>query len=276
MNTSIKATKSNAISTLISGLLIVGFHNQLANIFAINQKLPFLIIGGIITFFSLTMFIEIKKQRALALLWIIVQDALFVIVSLGIAILQPFDISNTGYMLIAGFTIPIIYFIIIQSKGIIEMDNLNSKGVKQITYSHTIEAPKKVVWEVITDLENYHKVASNIDDVKIVSGEGKGLVRKCSHGKDSWTETCTLWEEESHYSFEVNTTAPNYPYPFKFLKGTWATNEISNSETEIVMHFEFEFKKPYQKLLLYPIMKWQFSKIGADLLKNWEIIILSK
>ncbi len=275
MTTSIKATKANAISTLISGLAILGFQHQLMVMFEINKTLPFIIVGGVITFFSLTMFIEIKKQRALALLWIVAQDILFVLASIVILILQPFDISTTGYVIIGLFLLPILYFIKSQSKGIIEMDTIDHVGTKRLTFSRVLKASKKTVWDVITDIENYHEVASNIDKVEIVSGEGEGMVRSCSHGNDSWTETCTLWEDQNQYSFVVDTNAPDYPYPFKYLKGTWKVNEINTRETEIIMIFDFEFKKPYQKLLLYPMLKWKFSKVAQNLLKKWEKIIIN-
>jgi ribosome-associated toxin RatA of RatAB toxin-antitoxin module len=57
------------------------------------------------------------------------------------------------------------------------------------------------------------------------------------------------------------------------LKGTWKVNQISNEKTEIEMIFDFEFNKSFQKLILYPILKWKFSKVGKDLLKKWEGII---
>ncbi len=275
MTTSIKATKANAISTLISGLAILGFQHQLMVMFEINETLPFIIVGGVITFFSLTMFIEIKKQRALALLWIVAQDTLFVLASIVILILQPFDISTTGYVIIGLLLLPILYFIKSQSKGIIEMDTIDYVGTKRLTFNRVVKASKKTVWDVITDIENYHEVASNIDKVEIVSGEGEGMVRSCSHGNDSWTETCTLWEDQNQYSFVVDTNAPDYPYPFKYLKGTWKVNEINTRETEIIMIFDFEFKKPYQKLLLYPMLKWKFSKVAQNLLKKWEKIIIN-
>ncbi len=123
---------------------------------------------------------------------------------------------------------------------------------------------------MISDVGNYHTVAPNIDNSQIISGEKNGMVRSCSHGKDSWTETCTLWEDESQYSFKVNTEAEDYPYPLKFLKGTWIVNEVSNNETEIIMVFEFEYKKAIQNVLIHPLMKFQFTKVCKEVLDNWQ------
>lgn len=273
MTTSIKATKINAISTFISGVGILIFHRSLVSIFETGDSLAFLIVGGIITYFSLTMFIEIKKQRALALLWIITQDLLFFIASIYVLITKPFAISNTGYLLIGLFLIPIAFFIIYQSIGLSKMDAIKGTNTKRMAFKRRVKAKKSKAWEVISDVGNYHKVAPNIDHSQIISGHEKGMIRSCSHGKDSWTETCSLWEDEKQYSFIVDTSAPGYPFPLKSLQGNWQVNGITEDETEIIMNFEFEYKKPFQNLLIHPVMKHQFTKICKELLDNWQRMI---
>ncbi len=273
METSIKATRLNAVSTLISGLSILIFSHKLASIFEISSNTPFLIVGGVITFFSLTMVVEIKKQRALAILWIIIQDFMFTIASIYVLIFRPFDISDNGYLLIGLFLIPIIFFIIYQSLGLSQMDSKIGTNTKFMSFKRSIKANKSKVWKIISDVGNYHKVAPNIDGSKIISGEKVGMVRFCSHGKDSWTEICNLWDEEKEYSFEVDTTAPDYPYPFKMLRGNWKVNEVEKGETEIIMNFEFEYKKPFQNILIHPMIKHKFTKICKELLDNWQTMI---
>ncbi len=270
METSIQATKLNAVSTLISGLSILIFSNSLASVFETSSNTPFLIVGGVITFFSLTMFVEIKKQRALALLWIITQDFMFTMTSIYVLVFRPFEISDTGYLLIGLFLIPITFFIIYQSIGLSRIDDKKGTNAKIMSFRRTVKANKSKVWEAISDVGNYHMVAPNIDSSKIVSGDGVGMVRSCSHGKNSWSETCSLWEEEKEYSFEVDTSAPDYPYPFKSLRGNWQLEEVEKGKIEIIMNFEFEYKKSFQNFLLHPLMKHQFTKICKELLDNWQ------
>jgi ribosome-associated toxin RatA of RatAB toxin-antitoxin module len=160
-----------------------------------------------------------------------------------------------------------------QASGLARIDEENKKGQKSFKFKRKVKGTKQKVWEVISDVANYHEVAPNIDDSKVISGEKKGMVRTCSHGKDSWSETCTLWEEERQYSFVVDTHAPDYPYPLKTLKGTWIVDEISNNENEITMIFEFEYKKPIQNILVHPLMKYKFTKVCKELLDNWQKMI---
>ena len=142
--------------------------------------------------------------------------------------------------------------------------------MKKFIFERDVNATKTATWKVISDVANYHSVAPNVDDVKIISGERTGMVRSCSHGKDNWTETCTLWEEGEQYSFEVNTTAPDYPYPLKYLKGTWKIQELAPGQTRIIMIFDFTYKRKIHYVILHPFMKGKFNKICDELLNNWQ------
>ena len=221
-------------------------------------------------FFSSTIIYEIIKQRPVAVLWIIVQDFLWVAGSIVLVAINPFEISKTGNSVIAIIAFVVLFMGVNQSKALAQVDSSNNKKSKHFKFERVIRADKQSVWKAIADVSNYDKVAPNIDAVKIISGEGRGMVRSCSHGKDSWTETCSMWIEEKAYSFEVNTSAPDYPYPFKFLKGTWEVQEIDSATTKVTMLFDFQYKRKYQNWLLHPLLKSKFSKTAEELLDNWQ------
>ncbi|MEM7087361.1 MAG: SRPBCC family protein [Bacteroidota bacterium] len=136
-----------------------------------------------------------------------------------------------------------------------------------------IEAPKDIVWEVISDVGNYNKYATSLTEVKIVSGKGKGMVRSCAHGDDKWTEICSNWDEGKSYSFNVN-TGEGFPYPFKIFNGTWSIEEKTKNKTKLIVRFEYQFPQRW--------MQWFFSRdthIALDegntvLIDNWEKKIL--
>ena len=273
MTTSQKATRANAVTTIISSIGMLIFHKQLAAMFEMTYSWPFLVLGGVITFFALTIFIEIRRQRALALLWIIPQDLLFTITCLLVIVIRPFGISDIGYLMIALYILPIAFFIIYQGIGLSQLDTKKGSNIKQLTFHRVVNADIDIVWSAISDVGNYHKVAPNIDSTKIISGHKEGMIRSCSHGKNSWTETCTLWEDKKQYSFAVNTQAPDYPYPLKSLNGNWSVLSTTHGQTEISMVFEFEYKKQIQNILIHPIMKRQFTKVCRELLDNWQKMV---
>ncbi len=136
-----------------------------------------------------------------------------------------------------------------------------------------IPSSKEVVWEVIADVGNYHRYATGLDNVTIVSGSGEGMVRSCSDEQGAWLETCTAWNEGNSYSFNVD-PGTGFPYPFKMMQGTWSVQSIDENLSEIQIEFNYQF--PYRW------MKWMFSKATHEafdegdktLLDNWENAVM--
>lgn len=270
MNTLQKSLRLNALFSGFSGLFLILLNQEIANAFSISNTHVFWIIGLALLFFASTIIFEIVKQRPLFVLLIIMQDFLWVLASIILLILDPFEISRVGNSTIAVVGFLVLLLSVNQSKALAQIDTTDDFKTKHFRFERLVKAGKQTVWSVISDVANYDQVAPNIDDVKIISGEGRGMVRSCSHGKDSWTESCSMWIEEKSYSFEVNTSAPDYPYPFKFLKGTWEVQEIDSTTTRIVMLFDFQYKRKFQNWLLHPLLKGKFSKTAETLLDNWQ------
>jgi len=265
-----KSLLINALFSGMSGIILVARYKHIANLFDISNTSVFWIIGVALIFFSVTIIYEIRRQNPLGVLAIIIQDYLWVLGSIILLIAQPFEVSIIGNSIIAMVALVVLFMAINQAKALAQTDDSQQKGLKQLSFKRTINATKKNVWKVISDVSNYHKVAPNIEEVKIISGKREGMVRSCSHGKDSWTETCSLWSEEKEYAFEVNSDVPDYPYPFKYLKGTWKVEEINNTQTMVIMIFEFDYKRKFQSWLLHPLLKGKFSKTAEKLLDNWQ------
>lgn len=270
MNQLQKSFQLNALFSGLSGILLLVAHRYVANLFQAPITSVFWITGLALMFFSLFIVFEIRRQNPLGALIIILQDFLWVLGSMFFLIVQPFEISRTGNGIIAAIALIVLFMAMHQAKALAQTDSISGKGTKLLRFERTMSATRASVWKVISNVANYHEVSPNVDDVVIISGEGEGMVRSCSHGKNSWTETCSLWEEEKEYTFEVNTAAPDYPYPFNYLKGNWKVQEIDDSQTKVIMLFEFEYRKKFQNWLLHPILKKKFSKTAEELMTNWQ------
>ncbi len=258
----------NAIFSGIFGIILIFLNQQLARIFETFNNTVFWITGIALIFFAITIGYEVVRQRALAVLWIITQDALWVIGSIIILATDPFNISFSGEIMILAVAIIVLFMAVNQSSALAKMDSNPEKAGKKWRFERIVRADKKNVWKLISDVGNYHMFAPNIDDVQIISGEGIGMVRTCSHGKDNWAETCTLWTAEKGYAYTVHTDVPGYPYPFKFLKGSWEVEAIDSATSKIVMQFDFQYKKKFQNVLLHPFFRSKFHKIAGKLLDN--------
>jgi hypothetical protein len=108
MNELQKALKYNAIFSSMSGLIMILFNNQIAELFGTSNNSVFWIVGLILIYFTITIWYEIRKQRKIAILWIIIQDFLWVMGSVILILLNPFDITSLGNLIIG-----IIAFIVL-------------------------------------------------------------------------------------------------------------------------------------------------------------------
>ncbi|MEK6153620.1 SRPBCC family protein [Flavobacteriaceae bacterium 3-367] len=136
-----------------------------------------------------------------------------------------------------------------------------------------IRAPKNIAWEVMADVANYHHYATGISAVEIVSGQGLGMVRSCSQGEASWTETCILWDEGSAYAFDVN-TEEGFPFPFNHFKGTWSLKEVQAGETLLIVRFDYQFSQRWMKWFYSGKTHLAMDDGSGTLLGNWEDKIL--
>ena len=270
MNKLQTALKVNAIFSGISGIVLIILNHQIAKIFRTENNTIFWIIGLALVFFAITIIVEIVKQRSLAILWIIIQDFIWIIGSIFLLVSNIFPITTTGLIIIGIVALIVLFMGLNQAKELAKIDNNPQKKGKQWRFERIVKADKKSTWKLISDVGNYALFAPNIDEVKIISGDGLGMVRTCSHGKDTWAETCTLWTDEKEYAYVVHTNEPDYPYPFKFLNGFWSVEEIDNTSTKIVLQFEFQYNKKIQNIFLHPLFRAKFFKVAEALLDNWK------
>ena len=125
-------------------------------------------------------------------------------------------------------------------------------------------APKALVWSVISDAGNYHRYATGLHDVKILSGEQEGMVRSCTNDTGTWSETCTDWQEGERYTFEVHTEADDYPFPLKTMRGTWFINSVENESVEFGVQFDYQ--------LPYRWMHWLYNGAVRNNFKNGAVL----
>jgi len=111
------ALTGNAGFSLLSGLFLSLAPKYIAEVFQSTTYLPFLVIGLGLLYFAYTIVIEIKPQRRNKVLWIIVQDLLWVIGSAAILLTRPFKISAVGYSWITWVAIIVLSFAVLQGIG---------------------------------------------------------------------------------------------------------------------------------------------------------------
>ncbi len=153
-----------------------------------------------------------------------------------------------------------------------------AKKEQHFIVERTVKASPEEIWPVISDVGNYHKVTTEgIDQVKIISGSGLGMVRECSAPSGaSWEEKCTEWIPNERFSFEVNTKREDYPFPLKTLTGSWIIEEVSEVESKIVLDFAYRFSNAFLAGYFLKAGTKQALEDSNYLLDNWQKMVEKK
>ncbi len=153
-----------------------------------------------------------------------------------------------------------------------------AKGEQHFIAERIIHASNEQVWEIISDVGNYHEVtAPNIHHVEIVAGQGLGMKRVCSAPDGtSWEETCTVWNPGKEFQFVVNTKKKDYPFPLKSLSGSWKIEQVGPMQTRLLLDFAYEFKSPFLSGYFLSMGMKQAKQDTEFLLDNWQRLAENK
>jgi len=268
----------NSAFSFATGLTLALQGYAIAEIFGVDETPVFTLLGIGLLAFSIAVFAVSRQKpvQTLAVLVIIILDLVWVLSSIPLLLLNPFEFTQTGNIIVGAVALVVFLAALMQSTGLSKVDSNDTTGYKELKFERSVNANTQTVWDVISDVANYHHVAPNIDDVKIISGNGTGMVRECSQGDGRWTEECILWNEGEQFSFKVNTDAPDYPFPLSFLQGTWEVTPHGANQSKIEMKFEFKYKRNILNVLLHPLMAPKFRSIVKELMDKWEEKIMAE
>lgn len=133
----------------------------------------------------------------------------------------------------------------------------------------TQAAPGRV-WDVMSDHPGYADVASNISRVEVVSGNGADMQRKCYGPKgESWSETCTHFEDQKSFGFRVHTEAADYPYPFAAVAGRWSLEPVNDGTRFSILITVVPKGGALARYGMYLVSKRQFAGILTEIANRW-------
>ena len=145
-----------------------------------------------------------------------------------------------------------------------------------MSFEREVAVPVERAWNIVSDVDGYHRYAPSLEFSRIVAGEGLNARRECGDAKGRWSERCTAWEEGHAYAFEVDTNAPDYPYPFKELQGRWSVEPIDEGRTRVRMRFEATMPGGIFGELMMAAVAERFEAAGEGVLDSWEDAMLGR
>lgn len=120
MNDLQKALKLNALFSSISGVILILFNNQISKLFGTVHSSAFVIVGLVLIYFTITIWYEINKQRKIAVIWIIIQDFLWVIASIILIIINPFNSTSLGNLIIGIIAAIVLFMGVSQTRAFLK------------------------------------------------------------------------------------------------------------------------------------------------------------
>ena len=114
------ALKANAVFSLTSGLILILFSKNIAQLMTVSNTQVFPLIGGGLLLFVVSLVLNAYKKNisAFQVKAIIIQDWLWVVASLVLLIFNPFQISMIGNGMIAGVALVVATLAILQNSAL--------------------------------------------------------------------------------------------------------------------------------------------------------------
>lgn len=146
-----------------------------------------------------------------------------------------------------------------------------------LEFTRRIDAPKSVVWGVITDHDLYAEAAPNLASVDVIDGEKDTMVRRCVNTNgNAWTEACTTWIDGQRFAVEVDVLNSDFHQRlFNRFEGEWGLND-SLDELEIVIRFDYDTKYGPFGRLISAFLAYKSPGLVEAIFDRWEAEINSR
>ena len=140
-----------------------------------------------------------------------------------------------------------------------------------IAFSRLIDAPKHVVWDVITNHDIYAEAAPNLSSIEVVDGAKDTMVRRCvDTDGNAWTEACTTWDEGQRFAVEVDVVNSDFHRRlFNRFQGEWGLNETADG-SEVVIRFDYETKYGPFGHLISAYLAYKAPELVEAIFDRWE------
>jgi ribosome-associated toxin RatA of RatAB toxin-antitoxin module len=273
-----RALIANAAFSAATAIVMLAGGRGFSEAIGLGEPLALGVVGlGLLLFAGALVVVATRARVAAALaLLFSLGDFTWVIASAVLLLVWPSLFNPAGEWLVAGVAAAVAVFGVAQVEGLRKLARNDRPGARAaLEVSGAVAAPPAQAWAIVADVHGYAAYAPSLDFSRILAGTGVGAVRECGDAKGRWTETCTLWEEGRRYTFEIDTRAKDYPYPFRVLRGDWRVDPAPGG-CRITMRFEATVKGGYFGDILMALALPKFEKGAIDLLANWEQAILAQ
>ncbi|MFY0690228.1 MAG: hypothetical protein JXQ90_23845 [Cyclobacteriaceae bacterium] len=110
--------RANALNAFASGSILILFSSKLAKFIGLEQSEVLLVLGAVLLVFGSFVSYSVRHPGNQLVMSIVIQDALWVVVSAAILIFNPWGFTDGGLMLIGAMMLLVALFAVLQFVGI--------------------------------------------------------------------------------------------------------------------------------------------------------------
>jgi len=236
---------SNAVFSTLSGLTFMVDSQFVANLVGIGAPILYQILGvGLLGFAGYVIWTASRKPiNTYDALQISIGDFLWVLATF-VVIALAFGSLNSGgivaMLVVAGI---VLAFALLQLKGLRQVYAVPGKSnTHQVCVAIDTPEPAHKMWSVIADMPRIKDYSPHLTEVFLRNNATSGVdtVRQCTDNKGkTWAERCIRYSHEARaLDVEFLANEPNFPYPFKTMKGGWEVVPKGSGGSTVNIWFE--------------------------------------
>ena len=266
------ALLANAVFSTLSGLTFIVAGQVVANLVGIGLPIVYQLIGvGLLGFAAYVAWTATRHSiNTYAALQISLADFVWVLGTVVVIMVMFQSLNSSGIVALLSVASIVLVFALLQLKGIAQVYAVPGQtNIHRLCVAINTPESADKMWTVIADMERIKDYSPNLTNV-ILRNEAMpdvDVVRQCTDNKGkTWAEHCTRYDhKERALDVEFLTDEPNFPYPFKTMKGGWDVAPNGSGSTITIW---FEVTPKYG--LLHPIILGLMSK---DLGSNFANVV---
>ncbi|NBC17967.1 MAG: hypothetical protein GVY18_11720 [Bacteroidetes bacterium] len=270
-----RALIGNALFSLLSGLVLVGFSGSVSRwMGAVAPGLLQVTGAGLLGFAAFLLWEARRPSLRPDRAWIATLADFGWVIGSAVVLLLPLPaLSAAGRWAIVLVAAVVLLFAVLQLAGLRDLTR-NRRGTTAARSAFEVQrqvaAPADVVWRLVRDLGRIGEVYPEPLDVE-VQGTRLDARRTCENRRgERWSEDVVAWDEEARaFTLRFDTDAPDFPFPVREMYGGWQIDAVGDAAS-VVVWYEYTMRGGLLGEFLAPLLARRTERLMTATITNLE------
>ncbi len=258
------ALLSNAAFSLACALLMLIRPDLVGQWLGVQAPLVLRIVGAGLVIFAADLVHQASRKRMATWRALITctEDLMWVAATAVLLALFPDVLSGNGTLLVIDVAAAVFLLCCWQLWGIARAHRAAAPGEYRHCVVVEVNAPAEAMWKVVSDFGGIKNYMPLLKHSEVLDGRkpGLGAVRFCEdHGGRKWSEECTAYSEGRSLSIRFRTEAPDFPFPFRQMRGGWEVLP-SMRGAQVTVWWEFAPRHRLLAPVIMAVFAWQLDR----------------